>query len=244
MNDRKYVSHYDIFDYWKDKCITKDGRVEIEIGYEGHKDEKANINNSVVVITDWGEPECWACGRYIHNFDYSTNKSLKEIYNDSEVKSQLQKSHIIPHSLGGDESPDNMFLLCPVCHKNSPDTKFKKEFFRWIYKRKQRHGTDEQLAYIDAIEELAKRGIPPFITREDLSLKNMGTHGGMLVNSSRIAAITGACEERWERLKEFFATLGIEMYSDTIGESLTENISHKQLSFLSDLITISLEEKT
>lgn len=56
------TKHFDIFDYWKDKCITDEGNVEIEMGYEGYDETKSNIHNSIPIVEDWGEPQCFACG--------------------------------------------------------------------------------------------------------------------------------------------------------------------------------------
>lgn len=66
-------------------------------------------------------PCCFACGR---EFDVNSLGSL-------------QKAHIIPHSMGGSEEPDNMLLLCPVCHRNSPDTTTKESMISWLYKERK-----------------------------------------------------------------------------------------------------------
>lgn len=54
---------------------------------------------------------CYACGR-------ETGK--------------LQRCHIIPHALGGSSEPDNIFLLCPKCHQDNPDTVFTDLFFDYV----------------------------------------------------------------------------------------------------------------
>lgn len=48
---RKNVETFKIFDFWKDKAITKDGKIVID------SPEYRDI--SVPVVEDWGEPSCW-----------------------------------------------------------------------------------------------------------------------------------------------------------------------------------------
>jgi hypothetical protein len=71
------------------------------------------------VAVDWGDMDdkwnrCWCCG-------YKT--------------SRLQKCHIIPKSLGGDNSASNLVPLCSQCHDESPDVNDSAEMFRWIKKQ-------------------------------------------------------------------------------------------------------------
>ena len=236
LSERKFISHYAIFDYWKDKRITEDGNVETEIGYEGSDENKVNENNSVCVVEDWGEPECWACARPIKNYDYGfvDSHGLQEVYNHPAVRHSLEKCHIIPHALGGHETPDNMFLLCCVCHRNSPDTVFKKEFFRWIYKRKQRRGTDEVLNLIDTIDELKRRRIPPLILKRDIiSEDTTATHGGMIVRSSVSASVMGAVEQRWEQISAFLDSIGCGYYVEFIRDVLIDSLGNTIQSTLS-----------
>ncbi|WP_033410229.1 HNH endonuclease signature motif containing protein [Rudaea cellulosilytica] len=62
---------------------------------------------------DWSEAEklCWRCAH----------------------KRMLQRCHIVPRALGGDESPGNLVLLCAQCHAEAPnvaDTEF-----MWVWLR-------------------------------------------------------------------------------------------------------------
>lgn len=121
-------SHFEIFDYWKDKIITD--RFDVEVyDYKKHK------STGVMPVADWGEPECWACGKYIKI--NNNNDNLKKTWNDKKVASKLNRCHIIPKALGGLNSPENMFLMCEECHYLSPDTIYKKGFFIWVYDRKK-----------------------------------------------------------------------------------------------------------
>lgn len=68
--------------------------------------------------TDFSEAttNCWRCG-YLR---------------------KLQKCHIIPKSLGGEDKPENIIPLCLQCHDEMPDVRDKEEVFKWI---KSSHGT-------------------------------------------------------------------------------------------------------
>jgi hypothetical protein len=58
---------------------------------------------------DWRE-RCWRCG-YV---------------------SDLERCHIIPKSLGGQDSPENYILLCNKCHQEAPNVKDNKQIMKWI----------------------------------------------------------------------------------------------------------------
>ena len=195
------ISHYAIFDYWKDKCITKDGKFEIEIGYEAHDDRKANIQNSIAVVRDWGEPECWACRQEVPGYDYGKiDQGLSEVWKDKNVVHFLNKAHIIPHALGGGENPENMFLLCEECHRDSPDTKYKDQFFKWVYKRRHQPKSKGAMYLIEAAKWLEEHGLPLLVTGEEWSFENINTHGGYIAPESYISSAVGVNVERWERI--------------------------------------------
>lgn len=126
-------SHYQIFDYWRRKCITKDGYV---------RDVPNQKNGDMIVITDWGEPCCWACNKPIDLDDYagyeeaSKNSDYKRIWEYCDVKSHLDRCHILPEMIGGTDEESNMFLLCKRCHAESPDTRNPRNFFRWVYRKR------------------------------------------------------------------------------------------------------------
>lgn len=45
---------------------------------------------------------------------------------------RLQKCHIVPRSLGGNEEPSNLVLLCSRCHKEAPNSKNPEAMWDWI----------------------------------------------------------------------------------------------------------------
>ena len=62
--------------------------------------------------TDWcdAETRCWRCG----------------------CENKLEKCHIIPHSLGGEDDPSNLILLCNRCHKEAPNSTDSECMWEWI----------------------------------------------------------------------------------------------------------------
>lgn len=122
-------SCFKIFEYWRDKDITKDGRVIIRPERE-----------SLRVVGDEYHPCCWACGRPVKRSEMFSDevyaRSLSEVWSDKNVNHVLQKSHIIARQFGGADVPENLFLLCEDCHADSPDTRNKATFFRWVYRRR------------------------------------------------------------------------------------------------------------
>lgn len=53
---------------------------------------------------------CWRCG----------------------YKSKLEKCHIVPHSLGGKDEPNNYVLLCKLCHEENPNVRNQKIMWDWL----------------------------------------------------------------------------------------------------------------
>lgn len=230
------TSHSSIFDFWKDKCITQNGSVEIEIGYEGYNPNKANIENSITVINDWGEPECWACGLgvpldMISDYDtYIQNNDLNKIWNDKATRHFLQRAHIVPDKLNGKDKPSNLFLLCSDCHRESPDTIYSKQFFKWVYKKRISKKNKYIESMLDAAQECAESNIPIDCYAEsvDNSDNNYGikinSHGGSYSKSSYTAMIVGEAEKIFnQRLKDgIYNQLSLLFY-----QSAMKNYAHK-----------------
>lgn len=80
---------------------------------------------------DWGEPSCWACGRtWWGKYDKSVLKG-KSVSSGWD-KVPLQRCHIVPKSLGGVDTADNLFLMCKECHDLAPNTIYKDVFLKWV----------------------------------------------------------------------------------------------------------------
>lgn len=61
---------------------------------------------------DWAEAEerCWRCG----------------------YEKRLQRCHIIPDCLGGEDKPSNLVLLCERCHIDAPNVESETFMWDWI----------------------------------------------------------------------------------------------------------------
>jgi hypothetical protein len=51
-------------------------------------------------------------------------------------KSKLHKCHVIPDSLGGEDTPSNLVLLCRRCHIEAPNIMDKDFFWEWLKAQK------------------------------------------------------------------------------------------------------------
>jgi 5-methylcytosine-specific restriction endonuclease McrA len=71
-------------------------------------------------------PCCFACGRPMSS-DYKGDDVMKRWEN-----TRLEKAHIVAHSLGGSNEPNNFFLLCVECHANAPTTMYRENFMQWV----------------------------------------------------------------------------------------------------------------
>lgn len=178
MNDmgkkRKNIncSRYDIFNYWKDVCIDYQGHIHYEGDYP--------IDKSIPVVIDWEEQYCFGCGKRIKSSNsyyklWLKHENYREIWNDNAVDIKLTKAHILADSLGGEPKSRNLFLLCPECHYESPDTTSETMFFKWIYDRRKAKSkynsyykealkilsTDYNLRYpvFDSISSIIKPGV-------------------------------------------------------------------------------------
>jgi 5-methylcytosine-specific restriction endonuclease McrA len=108
MFEDNLPSKSEIFDLWKEKIF--------ELG----------------LFLDWGEPSCWVCGfHYEAKYDIGKSDAAWNEILARWNKIPLQRCHIIPRSLGGPDSPDNLFLMCKECHDLAPNTNIPDIFFEW-----------------------------------------------------------------------------------------------------------------
>ena len=208
------TQHYKIFDYWKDKCITSSGEV-VAGGSRGES-----------VIIDLAEPNCWACGRRAirkASVEGALQKKcerengefdFRQLWDDSSVKSALNRCHIVPAALGGKDEPSNLFLLCEECHMLSPDTTNPANFFRWVYKRKQ-DCDDGKMSGRKILSELQsefeRRGVDlvnclkdinndfKYNTLDDYLRKHIGLHASALSDSSFICGVSDWILSQWTK---------------------------------------------
>ena len=119
------TTKYDIYSYWKNKAITKN--------FEVKRWNDCIAEDEAINVTGFpDEIYCWACEMPPYNTADTDN--IKTLWNQDHL---LTKAHILAKSIGGDDSPSNLFLLCPNCHEESPDTTNPINFFAWIYYKRK-----------------------------------------------------------------------------------------------------------
>ncbi|WP_062215707.1 HNH endonuclease [Streptomyces sp. NBRC 109706] len=153
-------------------------------------------------LYDLGEPCCFACGYYSEHWDKKTAKASWE-------RAALERAHVVPHSLGGDDGIDNLILLCKPCHQESPDWPDPREMERWIATRAPRMSKEmdgvlawQQAAvevpeFLPLVEELAGEGADGSRLIELLqdAARQAGLHWGVgLSQGTRVAILRAAAE--------------------------------------------------
>ena len=143
---------------------------------------------------DWSEAEimCWNCG----------------------CERDTEKCHIVPHALGGKDSPDNYVLMCNECHQMAPNCNSTSFMWDWIKSNRTSMGIYEtywwekafqdykNIYKIDYIEELKNLNLnDPLVfikENQEWSKKNKDyytVHFGKNVNqSTRIGVLRGFVE--------------------------------------------------
>lgn len=193
------TKHSEIVNYWKDKFISSIGLIDTN--------EKTD---DIKIIEDIGEPVCWACGKPFSKHDDSY-KTWQELWDSKYIKSSLNRCHIIPRALCNNDEPHNLFLMCEICHHESPDTSNTKAFFRWVYDKRKTYslGVRNPFSLLAEINnELERRHMPDFDTianylqinglmpnfetdkmKEHLR-QHVNSHGGRYNENSLIIGIT------------------------------------------------------
>lgn len=76
----------------------------------------AGLQDECTLSIDWSEAgdRCWRCA----------------------YRSTLHRCHIVPHALGGADTPSNLVLLCQRCHREAPNVADPR--FMWVWLRAHR----------------------------------------------------------------------------------------------------------
>lgn len=195
-------SCYQIFRHWEDKGILENGEV-------------SDTGGRLVVENPY-LPSCWACGRPVDQRNFLSwdkyDHEIKDIWEDKRVNRELNRCHILAKQFGGSNEPDNLFLLCEECHCESPDTKNREAFFRWVYRRKHEfsYGFPLKRMLGEAIEEIRSRGYDVVSFAKGLkgmkcaevsalvegSVKECGLHGTSIAISSVVVTIVDGLEQK------------------------------------------------
>lgn len=194
-NRKSMPPHSQIFDYWKNKCITSDGNVAIE----GEHDRSKSIN----VVEDWGEPTCWCCGKQINvygNKNYETDTTTpSKIWDYKNVAKILNRCHIVPKSLGGKNESNNLFLMCEDCHVESPDYIDPTYFLLYIYSKRKTfsYGINwtEMLNEINKTANQLGKDVAT-MSFERIEREKIGIHSGRMSQKSMVAAVVDTMELR------------------------------------------------
>ncbi len=81
-------------------------------------------------------------------------------------ESKLHRCHIIPDSLGGEDTPSNLVLLCRRCHTEAPNINDRDFFWEWLKAHKSpfydtywtiRGMKEYNVIYKETFEEIAMR---------------------------------------------------------------------------------------
>lgn len=113
------------------------------------------------------------------------------------VRSKLNRCHIIPHSAGGEDNPNNLFLLCEDCHINSPDTSNQSNFFRWVYNRRMKGLTVKGFVINefveDFLEDCKSKNKNPLTLKPENAL--IYSQNGRYSQSTLVMALSDTCED-------------------------------------------------
>lgn len=85
------------------------------------------------IINYWSSPEHFEYGGWIYILP--SEKGFPRCQCCGEEKktwAKLERAHIIPLSLGGENIPSNYFLLCKECHKNMPDINNREYIIKYV----------------------------------------------------------------------------------------------------------------
>jgi hypothetical protein len=166
-------SNYSIFNYWKNEMLF---------------DEP--------VIADWAEPECWCCKKAILVETETARKDGDFKYIWNKTSEHLQRCHIVPKSLEGSNAPNNLFLLCPSCHEQAPNSDNRDIFLRWIYFERKKYAIGWNLQkLLDTAKYLCQQSDVDFdefirffnnLGNSKLDSKHVSTHLSKLTESTVI----------------------------------------------------------
>jgi hypothetical protein len=126
------------------------------------------------------------------NFDWSDAGIV--CWNCGTITNHVQKCHIIPHMLGGEDTPSNYVLLCGECHLEAPDIEDSNAMWEWIKSNRTSTGLIGSYKFEKILKEFERRNGYSFIEKLlklenpvekfNLMLKNninkVGYHNGIV----------------------------------------------------------------
>lgn len=111
------------------------------------------------MFLDFGEPNCWACGRY-----FAEQEDPCPIWgrdNAYDLTSGLDRCHLVAYAESGSSDPDNFVLLCEPCHQEMdrelPCNRDRALAVQWVTGWRHRWTAAVLAALGDRVEELETR---------------------------------------------------------------------------------------
>lgn len=116
---------------------------------------------------DWAEAHerCWRCG----------------------CKRGLQRCHIVPHALGGEDAPSNLVLLCGRCHLDNPNVADTEVMWDWI----RAYGVSFYDTFWNIHGMIEYEKIYGISVQEELEKRKLATEKGMLEFKEVLSAMFG-----------------------------------------------------
>lgn len=148
-------------------------------------------------------PCCFACGWFSER--WTEGRSAQRAWE----RATLERAHIVPAALGGSSEANNIILLCPACHRESPDWHDPWEMAVWISRRAERaskemehvdtwiRAAEEALLFKPALSEVAARGesIEGVIELMRGHARRAVVHGGELSQGTMAAILRATARD-------------------------------------------------
>lgn len=106
----------------------KTSKVAVAEYWLGTEEGRRRFPGNAALI-DFGEPSCFACG-----FQATRVDEPPEIW-QVWSKAVLDRAHLIPRTLGGDDEAPNLVLLCSDCHRDAPNVGDSRYMLEWMGRR-------------------------------------------------------------------------------------------------------------
>lgn len=142
------------------------------------------------------------------NFDWAD--ALKVCWNCGSETSRIERCHIIPKMLGGEDIPSNLVLLCNDCHLEAPDINDKDSMWNWIKSNRTKSGLYGSYKIEKAFAEFEKRNGYSFLSKAVLienfteifkkEITNIGLHSGKIKISSIVFLFEKIIKEYIQKL--------------------------------------------
>tara|TARA_B100001113_G_C20765968_1_gene473057 strand:+ start:42 stop:521 length:480 start_codon:yes stop_codon:yes gene_type:complete len=88
--------------------------------------KRKSIKTSKKQIIEWGKKNIDECG-----YGVDMNEMNTRCWRCGYER-ETERCHVIPHSLGGEDTPSNFRLLCNECHHEAPNVNDPEEMDNWI----------------------------------------------------------------------------------------------------------------